>query len=74
MCVDFVIGLLFVHDCLLHDCSFPYMTACRLCLWGIVCIPLLLNHESWSTIPRGFLMLLGSHSQLFAFDQARGLE
>ena len=34
MCVDFVVGLLSVHDCLLHDCSFPCMTACRLCLWG----------------------------------------
>ena len=74
MCVDFVIGLLFVHDCLLHDYSFPCMTACRLCLWGHVCIPLLPNHESWSAIPRGLLMLLGSYSQLFAFDQARGLE
>ena len=39
MCVDFVIGLLFVHDCLLHDCSFPCMTACRLCLWGMCVSP-----------------------------------
>ena len=39
MCVDFMIGLLFVHDCLLHDCSFPCMTACRLCLWGTVVSP-----------------------------------
>ena len=34
MCVDFVVSLLFVHDCLLYDCSFPCMTACYLCLWG----------------------------------------
>ena len=34
MRVDFMVGLLFVHDCLLHDYSFPYMTACLLCLWG----------------------------------------
>ena len=39
MCVDFLIGLPFVHDCLLHDCSFPYMTACCLCLWGTCVSP-----------------------------------
>ena len=39
MCVDFVIGLLFVQDCLLHDCSFPCMTAYRLCFWGTCVSP-----------------------------------
>ena len=67
MCVDFVIVLLFVHDCLLHDCL-------PLVFVGHLCIPLLPNHESWSAIPRGLIMLLGSYSQMFAFDQARGFE
>ena len=31
-----VIGYLFVHDCLLHDCSFPCMTAYCLCLGACV--------------------------------------
>ena len=37
MCVDFVIGLLFVHDCLLHDCL-------PLVFVGHVCITFLPNH------------------------------
>ena len=58
MCI-FVIGLLFVHDCLLHDCSFPCMTACRLCLWGTCVSPyseslVLVGHS------HGLLMLFGS--------------
>ena len=40
MCVDFVIGLLFVHDCLLHDCSFPCMTALFFCVCGARLYPL----------------------------------
>ena len=28
-----------MHGCLLHDCSFPCMTACRLCLWGTCVSP-----------------------------------
>ena len=39
MCVDFVVGLLFMHDCFLHDCSFPCITTCRLCLWGMCVSP-----------------------------------
>ena len=39
MCVDFMIGLLFVHDCLLHDRSFPSVTAYRLCLLGTCVSP-----------------------------------
>ena len=39
MCVDFMVGLLFVHDCFLHDYSFPCMTAYRLCLWGTCVSP-----------------------------------
>ena len=41
MCVDFVIRLLFVHDCLLHDCSVPCMTSYRLCLLGTCVSPYL---------------------------------
>ena len=43
--VDFVIGLLFVHDCLLHD--YPLSLALLFNLFvfvGHVCIPLFLNH------------------------------
>ena len=34
LCVDCMVGYLFAHDCLLHDCPFSCMTAYRLCLWG----------------------------------------
>ena len=39
MCVNCLVGLLFVHVCLLHDCSFPCITACLLCLWGTCVSP-----------------------------------
>ena len=32
LCVDFVVGYLFVHDCLWHGFSFSCMTALRLSL------------------------------------------
>ena len=52
MCVDFVMGLLFVHDCLLHDCSFPCMTAYRLCLWAMCVSP----YFRITSLGRPFLM------------------
>ena len=39
MCVDFVIGFLFVHDCLLHDCSFPARLLAA-CVCGACVYPL----------------------------------
>ena len=49
MCVDFVTGLIFVHDCLLHDCSYPCMIACHLCLWG-TCVSLYFRITSLSRL------------------------
>ena len=57
--VDCMVVYLFEHDCLLHDCPFSCMIACRLCLWGALVSPYFrITSLGWLFLI-GFLNCLG---------------
>ena len=59
LCVDCMVGYLFTHDCLLHDCLFSYIIVCRLCLWGMLVSPYFQITSLSQLFLIGFLNCLG---------------